>query len=99
MIKTTTPKKLFTLVILITTILFLTGCSSLAKIMDTWVGAPESRLVNSWGPPDQVYTSPDGERILTWKTIQSNKYKTWVCKKSFTIGEDGNIKTWRYENC
>lgn len=99
MIKTTFPKKILLLAILIISVLILPGCNRLAKVMDSWKGAPESRLVNSWGPPDQVYVSPNGERILTWRTIQSNKYKTWVCKQSFTIGEDGNVRTWRYKNC
>jgi len=99
MIKATIPKKILTLVILITFVFILSGCNRLAKVMDSWKGAPESRLINSWGPPDQVYTSPNGERILTWKTIQSNKYKTWVCKQSFTIDVDGNVRTWRYSNC
>jgi len=41
------------------------------KIMDTWVGAPESRLVDKMGPPTGFYER-DGARYLTY-TRQSTR--------------------------
>lgn len=50
-------------------ILLLTlGCASseaYEKILNTWVGDTEG-VVSKWGPSQNVYTSPDGNRILTY---------------------------------
>ena len=50
--------------------LFLSGCATQAnyvKILDSWVGATESQLVNSWGPPLGSYTKDNGGKILTYQ--------------------------------
>lgn len=36
------------------------------EMADSWVGATESELVSQLGPPDSLYVSPDGDRILTY---------------------------------
>ena len=46
----------------------LLGCATTAKyekILDSWIGSTEDRLVRSWGPPDSVYDSPS-QRYLTY---------------------------------
>lgn len=47
----------------------LSSCASSAgykEVVESWVGSTETALVQSWGPPDQVYSAPDGSRILTY---------------------------------
>jgi hypothetical protein len=34
--------------------------------MNSWVGHPESELINSWGPPSTVYKMDDGSKVLTY---------------------------------
>ena len=50
-------------------IALLSGCATSArygKVLDSWIGAPESDLVKSWGPPDSVYVADDDTRMLTY---------------------------------
>lgn len=45
------------------------GCATTGgyeKILNSWLGDTESHLVSSWGPPQSIYLSPDGSRILTY---------------------------------
>jgi hypothetical protein len=45
------------------------GCASFEayeKLLGTWLGDTEANLVSKWGPPQNVYVSPDGNRILTY---------------------------------
>ncbi len=48
---------------------FLFGCVATTKgyqqVLDTWIGSTEQSLVQSWGPPDNVYEN-NGMRILTY---------------------------------
>ena len=47
---------------------FLTGCATSAnyeKILGTWVGSSEQQLIQSWGPPDNVFES-GGQKYLTY---------------------------------
>jgi hypothetical protein len=49
------------------------GCATTAKYeakLQSWVGAPEMRLVRSWGPPQGVYES-GGIRFLTWSNSRN----------------------------
>ena len=48
--------------------LLLSACVTTAnykKILDSWVGSPESALISSWGPPNSVYESDD-TKYLTY---------------------------------
>tara|TARA_R110000765_G_scaffold419573_1_gene523885 strand:+ start:103 stop:603 length:501 start_codon:yes stop_codon:yes gene_type:complete len=50
--------------------LTLNGCATQSNYkaeLDTWVGATENELVNSWGPPNGLYNKPDGGKILTYQ--------------------------------
>jgi hypothetical protein len=44
--------------ILIAFVVLLAGCATEAgyrKAAESWIGAPEEKLVQRWGPPDQFY--------------------------------------------
>ena len=65
-------KKLFGIVVLG---LLLVGCATSAnygKIINSWVGSTENKLVSSWGPPLGSYVKDDGSKILTYQ--QSGSY-------------------------
>ena len=36
------------------------------NLLNTWIGASADRLVDSWGPPSQVYKKENGERLMTF---------------------------------
>ena len=83
--------------------LLLTACASEQKYFDTlntWIGAPEEKLVSSWGVPQGFYEKQNGEKLLQYDwdaivTLQGDTYKTW-CKTTFTISE-GKVKSWETE--
>jgi len=33
------------------------------KMLGTWVGAPEERLISAWGPPNQTYESGNSKYL------------------------------------
>ena len=52
---------------IIISILLLIGCATSAnyqKILDTWIGASESSLVSTWGPPQNAYRLSDGGAVI-----------------------------------
>lgn len=52
-----------------TVFMLLAACATTAgyeEILDSWMGSSESSIVSSWGAPDNVYTAPDGTRIITY---------------------------------
>ena len=62
----------------------------LKKVLDQWLGAPETELVNKWGYPE---TKKDVERISNEAKIYSYRYA--ACIVSFTINE-GIVVNWKY---
>ena len=72
--------------------LSLSGCATQAnyeKTVDSWVGEPEAKLIASWGPPTNSYTSGDTTSI---SYAQSNgavvRYGAVIpigCTTNFTI--------------
>ncbi len=54
--------KAATLIIALT----LSGCSSINKTMESWMGHHQSDLVASWGPPQQVITDGQGGSIFVY---------------------------------
>ncbi len=51
----------------------LSGCASEKKylaVVTSWVGAPETSLVRSWGPPSNVYTTGD-TKFLVYQSSRS----------------------------
>lgn len=54
--------------------LALGGCATTANyenVLNSWIGSSETDLVSSWGPPANVYQSPDGARILTYNSARN----------------------------
>lgn len=84
-------------------LLFITGCkhgpSRLARTMDSWVGDPVESLVASWGAPDSSMQLGDGRSVLTWKQEYWRGQYRHECRKSFTIGTDGRVERWSYNDC
>lgn len=65
----------------------ISGCFiSAAKVMDSWVGAPEPDLVGKWGAPNRVYRLENGNRVLTY--VESVR-----CERSFTVA-NGRVASW-----
>ena len=45
------------------------GCGpTTTEIMNSWKGSHVSRLIRSWGPPQEVTTDGAGSRIYIWTT-------------------------------
>lgn len=90
-------------------IVILSGCATESKyreVLKSWIGASESELISSWGPPDSVYENNKGGRILTYKAIgnffipgTSPTYQTTIIgNTAYTTSHGGypsqNITTW-----
>ena len=85
-----------TIVILL--LLFVSGCTTTKKVMESWMGKRESEVVSQWGAPAAAIDTRDGQRILTWET-RWGAYGQNVCRKSFTIDSAGVIHRWSYQGC
>lgn len=49
--------------------LILSGCATKEQYMkevNTWIGKQEMELISSWGPPNSVFDSPNGNKIYSW---------------------------------
>lgn len=49
--------------------LLVSACATTAnyeRTLNSWLGHKEEELVASWGPPQNVYVTPSGARILTY---------------------------------
>jgi hypothetical protein len=67
--------------------------------MSSWVGKPMGGMLVMWGAPDNTIKLDDGTSVLTWKKEWYWNGYRHECRKSFTVGPDGNIKTWSYNDC
>jgi hypothetical protein len=76
----------------------LIGCATTRSVMESWVGHRESELVSNWGAPYAAIDTRDGKRILTWQ-FYWGQYRENICRKSFTIDENGIIRQWSYSGC
>ncbi len=63
--------------ILLLLVPLLSACmgDKISESMKSWVGHPESELVQSWGPPTSVYKMDDGSKVLTYSYRRSG-YQT-----------------------
>lgn len=63
-------------------LLLIYGCATEAnykKVLESWIGYPESMLVEKWGVPDKVYNQSDGTKLLQYarkSTVDLPKYET-----------------------
>ena len=89
--------------------LVLWGCATTSgyeRVLQTWVSHDVNELIQSWGPPANVYKLPNGSVMYTWwydggavaMPIGNMAYAVnRNCKTTFTVNERGIIQTWRYE--
>jgi len=87
----------------------MTSCATAGgyeKMLNSWVGADVSRLIESWGPPSSTYPLPDGRTMYTWDShggavaVPVGNMAVAVprtCKTTFTVDESRTILSWRYE--
>ena len=85
-------------IIVIGTLIFLTGCTTPSAVMKSWVGHHESELLAKWGAPDSVMQLEDGKKIYTWKRVWSDQNGVHQGRQTFTIDTDGKITHWAHEN-
>lgn len=65
------------------------GCATTAgyeKMLKTWVGAPEERLIGRWGPPDSVYNSGDAKYLTYVRASQGYVPGTAPSYRSTIVG-------------
>ena len=76
------------------------------KVLQSWVGADVSRLIESWGPPSSTYKLPDGRVQYTWlfdggavaAPVGNMVYAVRrSCTTTFTTSTAGRIQSWRWE--
>ncbi len=82
--------------------------SGYEKVLQTWVGLNVNELLQSWGPPADVYKLPNGSMMYTWwfdggvvsmpigkrgGAMTMNRY----CKTTFTVNEQGVIQRWSWK--
>lgn len=93
----------------------LAGCATQAgykRLLQTWIGQTEETLVASWGALNNVYTLPNGSKVLTYNHIgptvavvnPSTPYSPAYgysiptgCTTSFTVSKGGVITYWRFQ--
>lgn len=110
-------KTLIRIVFLVMIAFCMSYCSMLGTIypttekyqarLDTWTGKDVNSLISSWGPPGEVFTMPNGNKMYTWMlttggtdvTTNYNYYlnqstsnsHTNWCKTTFTVNKSDKI--------
>jgi hypothetical protein len=71
--------------LILTLALFMSACASTANYeakLNTWRGVDINNLINSWGPPSNEYTMPNGDIMYTWlrigNTIVTSNYNQYL---------------------
>jgi hypothetical protein len=93
----------------------ITACATSSKyseIVKSWEGNNINNLISSWGPPSDVYTMPNGNKMYTWlytsNTLVTTNYNQWLnrletrqvqywCKTTFTADRNDIIINWVWE--
>ena len=57
--------------VLLLIITAITGCASIDKTMESWMGHHQSDLIASWGPPQQVMDDGQGGKIFVYAATRS----------------------------
>ena len=80
--------------------------------VNSWQGANVNNLITSWGPPANVYTMPNGNKMYTWLytsdgyvTTRYNEFLDQIverknvpyCKTTFTANQHDIIVNWRVQ--
>ncbi|WP_420322640.1 hypothetical protein [Flagellimonas sp.] len=101
--------------VILFTVLLATSCISsknYANRVSTWKGHNVNNLISTWGPPGDVYTMPNGNKMYTWLytsdgyvTKRYNEYTKQIvernnisyCSTSFTANQDDIIISWQFK--
>jgi len=82
------------------------------KLLGSWIGASESKLVSQWSAPTGVYKMDDGSKLLIYESssgaIASTTYLAYTntavtrvgsrwCKITFTLSPNNSINGWHYD--
>jgi hypothetical protein len=57
--------------IIIVVVCLFTGCASINKTMQLWMGHHQSDLIANWGPPQQVMDDGQGGKIFIYITTRT----------------------------
>ncbi len=84
-------------------VLALAACKPQEQILQTWMGAPEDKLVSIWGSPTEAFTTEEGVQILVYAKDPRNDLivpsggrtsaagaAREVCETTFTL-EEGRV--------
>ncbi len=96
-------------IIIMILFLLLHGCATQAgykRVVETWLGDDINKLIQSWGPPSDVFTLPNNDKMYTWffdggtviTPIGDMAYAIRKsCKTTFTANNQGVIKNYRFK--
>lgn len=84
--------------LLILIVTFIVGCTTTGSVMDSWVGKNISDVVQSWGSPNNQFSS-NGVTTYTWTSVWNNQYTVNTCLKSFNVNSSGTVLSYSYNNC
>jgi hypothetical protein len=83
--------------------LILGGCATsegYKKIVDSWMGATEEKLIAQWGVPANVYQLNATDKVFTYEESSqgmiSGNVVTYSCRTDFTI-RDGVVVNWQFK--
>jgi hypothetical protein len=74
------------------------GCTPVNNTDSIWIGHSEKELVEAMGIPDATIVLPDGRKMITWTSFESPS-QVVACRRSYTIGFDGNVEDFASSNC
>jgi hypothetical protein len=81
-------------------VLLCSACVSMQSQMEKWVGAKDSDLISSFGPPESATTLDDGSRVLMWSKVWTDPAGTpRRCDQIFTADRAGVVRKWSTQNC
>ena len=107
--------KTFILILFIFIVVSCTSRKDHEANLNSWIGAKESVLIETWGTPSTHYKTDDGKKYLTWKNRSqaiiggSYGYGTSYISPTLVTSNcditmvliDGLVSTWNYKgnNC
>ncbi len=54
------------IITLMATALAVAACKQHDEVLQTWVGAPQAKLLSIWGEPTETHVAQDGTKILVY---------------------------------
>ena len=86
--------------------------NNITEAMKSWVGHHKSKLIQEWGPPNNISTDGKGGEVYTYyynrnknSTTTYNQYtksyntsnNSYTAERHFYINKDGKIYSWRWK--